>query len=91
MSQRPTCIDCGANAPDTNTNYTLISTSFGWRLTRRALPGGGQAVEWRCATCWRKHKTGAGGKRAVGQGRNGFSEDAGTEPRTSSRPPHRSR
>ncbi|HLK38266.1 MAG TPA: hypothetical protein VKU41_15995 [Polyangiaceae bacterium] len=56
MSQRPNCIDCGATAPETNTNYTLISTSFGWRLTRQTQPGGSVTVEWRCATCWRKHK-----------------------------------
>ena len=56
MSQRPTCIECGASAPDTNTNYTLISTSFGWRLTRRVLPDGAVNVEWRCTTCWRKQK-----------------------------------
>ena len=57
MSQHPTCIDCGEKAPETNTNYTLISTSFSWRLTRRTLADGTASLEWRCAACWRKHKT----------------------------------
>jgi hypothetical protein len=70
MSQSPTCIDCGAIAPETNTNYTLISTSFGWRLTRRTLPGGEVTTEWRCAACWRKHKSRAA-VAANGPGRRG--------------------
>jgi hypothetical protein len=56
MSERPSCIGCGESAPETNTNYTLISTDFGWRLMRRTLPGGERVVEWRCPACWRAHK-----------------------------------
>jgi hypothetical protein len=56
MVDRPTCIDCGASAPTTDTNYTLISATFGWRLTRRVLADGSRAVEWRCPTCWSVHK-----------------------------------
>jgi hypothetical protein len=56
MVERPTCIDCGATAPDTDTNYTLISSSFGWRLTRRVGADGSRAAEWRCPNCWNKHK-----------------------------------
>jgi hypothetical protein len=56
MSERPACVDCRAIAPETNTSHTLISASFGWRLTRRQLPDGKFAAEWRCASCWRKHK-----------------------------------
>ncbi len=59
MVDRPTCIACGAHAPNTDTNYTLISATFGWRLTRRAvLPDGTRAVEWRCPSCWSTHKNG---------------------------------
>jgi hypothetical protein len=53
---RPTCIGCGTHAPNTDTNYTLISATFGWRLTRRVLPDGTRAVEWRCPSCWNTHK-----------------------------------
>lgn len=56
MTDPITCIDCGANAPDTNTQHTLISKSFGWRLSRRAGPGGRMLLEWRCPSCWREHK-----------------------------------
>jgi len=50
------CIDCRVIAPKTDTNYTLISSKFGWRLSRRTDANGGLIVEWRCPTCWEKHK-----------------------------------
>jgi hypothetical protein len=56
MVERPTCVDCGASAPNTDTNYTLISATFGWRLSRRVLADGTRAVEWRCPNCWNAHK-----------------------------------
>jgi hypothetical protein len=56
MSDRPSCDGCGASAPETNTDYTLISRSFGWRLTRRKLPSGALEMQWRCASCWKKYK-----------------------------------
>jgi hypothetical protein len=55
-TERATCTDCGERAPATNTNYTLISTNFGWRLSRRVAPDGTKVAEWRCPACWRKHK-----------------------------------
>lgn len=58
MLDRPTCIDCGTSAPNTDTSYTLISATFGWRLSRRVLADGTRAVEWRCPNCWNAHKTG---------------------------------
>ncbi len=58
MVDRPTCIDCGASAPNTDTTYTLISATFGWRLTRRVMPDGSRGVEWRCPACWSTHKGG---------------------------------
>jgi hypothetical protein len=51
-----TCVVCGAESPKTETNYTLISPKFGWRLSRRAAGDGTFIVEWRCGPCWTKHK-----------------------------------
>ncbi len=56
MSDRPICVGCGATAPDTDTNHTLISATFGWRLTRRRSFDGTTLLDWRCAKCWREHK-----------------------------------
>jgi hypothetical protein len=53
---RETCADCGKEAPQTETNYTLISAQFGWRLTRSKTPSGDLLVEWRCPSCWREYK-----------------------------------
>jgi hypothetical protein len=54
--ERPHCVVCGASAPETNTDQTLISATFGWRLTRQALPDGSRALEWRCPSCWKRQK-----------------------------------
>ena len=43
-------------SPETETNYTLISSQFGWRLTRSRLPDGSFNIEWRCPACWKEHK-----------------------------------
>jgi DNA-directed RNA polymerase subunit RPC12/RpoP len=51
-----TCVTCGKRAPETETNYTLISAQFGWRLTRFKGPDGSLVLEWRCPTCWREFK-----------------------------------
>jgi len=51
-----TCVTCGKRAPDTETNYTLISAQFGWRLTRYKGPDGSLVLEWRCPACWREYK-----------------------------------
>jgi hypothetical protein len=56
MFTRPTCVDCRSLAPETNTYYTLIGPTHGWRMTRTAQGDGGLLVEWRCAPCWRKYK-----------------------------------
>jgi hypothetical protein len=50
------CVDCGAEAPQTNTDYTLISTRYGWRLMPRVQADGSRVLEWRCKTCWAKHR-----------------------------------
>jgi hypothetical protein len=49
-------VTCGKRAPETETNYTLISAQFGWRLTRFKGPDGSIVLEWRCPTCWREFK-----------------------------------
>jgi hypothetical protein len=53
---RHECVDCKGLAPATNTNYTLISAAFGWRLTRGVASDGLATMEWRCPTCWDAHK-----------------------------------
>jgi hypothetical protein len=60
--EQRTCTDCGARAPTTRSNYTLISASHGWRLSsRRGRPGEKPLLEWRCPGCWTAYRT-AGGK-----------------------------
>jgi hypothetical protein len=56
MRDRQTCVGCGKKSPETETNYTLISAQFGWRLTRYKNADGSLVVEWRCPTCWREYK-----------------------------------
>jgi hypothetical protein len=48
----PKCVDCAKIAPPTGTNYTLISSRFGWRLTRSELDSGRKVMEWRCPACY---------------------------------------
>jgi hypothetical protein len=56
MRDRQTCVGCGKKSPETETNYTLISAQFGWRLTRYKGGDGALIVEWRCPSCWRDYK-----------------------------------
>ena len=61
-TEERSCTDCGARAPSTETNYTLISASHGWRLASRPRGAGEKPVlEWRCPTCWAAYRI-AGGK-----------------------------
>jgi hypothetical protein len=50
------CCDCRTRAPETDTNYTLISSRYGWRLSRNVAADGTFSVEWRCPRCWERHK-----------------------------------
>jgi hypothetical protein len=59
MFERPACVDCQRVAPQTNTAHTLLSASFGWRLSRSKAPDGTAGVEWRCPACWRLRKAAA--------------------------------
>jgi hypothetical protein len=56
MFERPSCVDCKREAPETNTPHTLLSASFGWRLSKVESVEGTSGVEWRCPTCWRARK-----------------------------------
>jgi len=60
MRDRQICIGCGKKSPETETNYTLISSRFGWRLTRTNDATGKLVVAWRCASCWRLYKIARG-------------------------------
>lgn len=53
---RNVCIDCGKLSPATQTNYTLISSQHGWRLTLGTDSIGRRVMEWRCPKCWAKRK-----------------------------------
>jgi hypothetical protein len=50
------CVTCGKAAPATETNYTLISAKFGWRLTRSVDREGKTQMQWRCPACWQALK-----------------------------------
>jgi hypothetical protein len=54
------CCQCGAPAPNVNTNYTLISQT-GWRLSRAPRSSGAVLMEWRCPACWAKFKANSHG------------------------------
>jgi len=56
VRDRQTCVGCGKKSPETETNYTLISAQFGWRLTRYRGADGSLVIEWRCPSCWREYK-----------------------------------
>lgn len=55
---RPRCVDCGSLSPATETNFTLIGSNHGWRLTM-TMVGGRKVPVWRCPRCWKKHKEGS--------------------------------
>jgi hypothetical protein len=62
-------VTCGKQAPETETNYTLISAQFGWRLTRYKRADGTLVLEWRCPNCWKEFKRSRNGVTpAVGPG-----------------------
>jgi hypothetical protein len=65
MADRQKCIDCQALSPETDTNYTLISAQYGWRVTRITTSEGDLVIEWRCPACWKIHKEAVGAKTPV--------------------------
>ena len=68
MSQPQACFDCGKKAPDTQTSYTLISPTHGWRVTRERDAEGNFVARWRCPECWKKHKEAKGPSPESGSG-----------------------
>jgi hypothetical protein len=56
VSEFQTCVGCGKTSPETETEYTLISAQFGWRLTRSTAADGSLILQWRCPTCWAEFK-----------------------------------
>lgn len=60
VRDRQTCVGCAMKSPETETNYTLISAQFGWRLARSKSSVGEIVVEWRCPICWRAYKLARG-------------------------------
>lgn len=51
-----TCVDCNAKSPQTETNYTLISARYGWRLSLETRADGRRCSVWRCPTCWERYR-----------------------------------
>jgi len=49
-------VDCHKIAPETSTDFTLISVEFGWRLRRQFNADGSLDLAWRCPECWKKFK-----------------------------------
>jgi hypothetical protein len=49
-----TCVRCQAQAPDTQTEYTLIGAKHAWRCNKAKRPDGTNVLEWYCPRCWKK-------------------------------------
>jgi hypothetical protein len=56
VSKAETCVGCQKQSPTAQTDYALISTKFGWRLTRKISAEGTLVLEWRCPACWFEYK-----------------------------------
>ena len=54
--RREKCHECGVDSPETNTEYTLISSRYGWRVVRSRNAEGEIVMEWRCPACWKRYK-----------------------------------
>lgn len=52
---KKTCVGCGEEPPRTETPYTLISSTYGWRLTF-VTTGNQRIPAWRCPSCWNAFK-----------------------------------
>jgi hypothetical protein len=53
---RERCMDCKKDAPETESNFTLISQQHGWRLSRSKSSTGRNIHAWRCPECYGKFK-----------------------------------
>jgi hypothetical protein len=54
------CVDCRRPAPEQASEYTLISSRYGWRLTKATSTAGETVLEWRCSECFAQYRTRAG-------------------------------
>jgi len=54
------CSWCGKAAPESETDKSLSSSEFGWRVTRKKLEDGSQEVAWHCPGCWSRLKESGG-------------------------------
>jgi len=64
MSNRRACVDCKRLGPETETDYTLIGSRFGWRLRKERAADGTVILEWRRPQCWAEYKKTHGSSRA---------------------------
>jgi hypothetical protein len=49
-----TCVRCHTQAPETQTEYTLIGEKHAWRCAKSTKQDGTHALEWYCPKCWKK-------------------------------------
>jgi hypothetical protein len=49
------CVGCGETAPEKE-GEAFVSSTSGWRLTRRRNAEGVDVLDWRCSECWRRFK-----------------------------------
>lgn len=49
---RIVCSVCGKPAPETRTDYTLISSEHAWRQTISRAADGSRVTHWICKECW---------------------------------------
>jgi hypothetical protein len=57
--QQQECVGCGVLSPKTETNFTLISSRYGWRLTRTFTLEGRKLMQWRCPACFARYRAGS--------------------------------
>jgi hypothetical protein len=53
-SESKVCGQCGVEAPDTQTDYTLIGRKHAWRLEGQTDAQGRFLLTWHCPDCWRE-------------------------------------
>jgi muconolactone delta-isomerase len=54
MEKMRYCFDCKSESPESEGDYTLISS--GWRVARRLASDGEVSFVWRCPACWASYK-----------------------------------
>jgi hypothetical protein len=50
------CAACRQTAPADASEYTLIGSRYGWRVTKSTTAEGSILLEWRCRECFAKHR-----------------------------------